>query len=231
MDKLVIGQIEEALKNIIPELKKIKSTESKDLISVIEQALKMLLERPVSSLTGEPLFQTVLIRSVAFGQKRIMSLIFPLIQRLIMSPPVHPSFTSAVLNILRTQAENNDEALRLKITQTIMLLISSASHGDASDLIGGSFLNALVICLRLCSCKEKSVANTATAALRQLVELLMERVGSCIHQPDFQNEPAQVSQLEQAQVSHDGASHPSLAEGNWGSSPRELQIAFLMMSY
>jgi hypothetical protein len=199
--KAVSGLIEQDLKNILAELKKIKSSESRDLAAAVEQAIKLTLERSVASFTSEPLFQSVLIRSVALGQRKLLNLIFPLIQRLFFSPPIHPSFTSTVLNILRAQAEINDEAIRLKIIQTVMLLISSASQGDANDLLGASFLNALIVCLRLCSCKEKSVANTATAALRQLVELLMERVGVCVSKP-IQAEVA-------ASSNHDGYALPT----------------------
>jgi len=106
------------------------------------------------------------------------------LQKLIQIESVPPRFLSAVIGTLRIQAESASDQVQLKILQTLLLAISPSSvethptvlTGGTKELLQGSLLQALGICLRLHGMKNPSIRNTAFAALRQMVTLLFDRV-------------------------------------------------------
>ena len=65
--------------------------------------------------------------------------------------------------------------MQLKILQTLLLCISPVSIA-CGEILTGSLLQALGVCFRLFSSKNGMIANTSSAALRQVIQLLYDKI-------------------------------------------------------
>eukprot|EP00736_Rhodelphis_marinus_P006999 Rmarinus@m.18023 len=93
------------------------------------------------------------------------------IQKLLAHDAVAPRSLGTVLSVLRYQAETGEEAAQLKCLQTLLTLLTSKYTLNDDEL-----REILETCFRLHSSKRVVVHNTATATLRQVISLLLDRV-------------------------------------------------------
>ncbi|BBN13645.1 protein MON2 [Marchantia polymorpha subsp. ruderalis] len=95
-------------------------------------------------------------------------------QKLIAHDAVAPTALAPILSTLKEHSEMSDEAVQLKILQTILTILQSQLHPQDEE----SMAVLLGICLRLLSNNRNadSVHSTAAATLRQAVALIFDRV-------------------------------------------------------
>ncbi|KAL3691163.1 hypothetical protein R1sor_004814 [Riccia sorocarpa] len=95
-------------------------------------------------------------------------------QKLIAHDAVAPAALPPILSTLKEHSEMSDEAVQLKILQTILTILQSQLHPQDEE----SMAVLLGICLRLLSNTRNadSVHSTAAATLRQAVALIFDRV-------------------------------------------------------
>ena len=97
------------------------------------------------------------------------------VQKLLSLVPLTPRFIATVIGTLRIQAEVEDGAVQLRILQTLLLCIAPASIA-CGEILTGSLLQSLGICFRLFASRSPVIHNTSSAALRQIVSLLYDKV-------------------------------------------------------
>ncbi|KAL2622814.1 hypothetical protein R1flu_003019 [Riccia fluitans] len=102
-------------------------------------------------------------------------------QKLIAHDAVAPTALPPILSTLKEHSELSDEAVQLKILQTILTILQSQLHPEDEE----SMAVLLGICLRLLSNTRNadSVHSTAAATLRQAVALIFDRVISAENLP------------------------------------------------
>ena len=97
------------------------------------------------------------------------------LQKLLGLTPLTPRFIATIIGTLRIQAEDTDQAVQLKILQTLLLCIAPSSIA-CGEILTGSLLQSLGITFKLYASKSGVISNTSSAALRQVLTLLFERV-------------------------------------------------------
>ena len=144
--------------------------------------LRALLANPIHAqshtaavevLKTEAMYRPFLL---ACASKNAKLVLFSLncVQKLLMVEAMTPETLSAVIGMLKLQAEGNDEGVLLKVIQTLLLAI--APQRVVALIEEAALCQALNLCFIL-HCNENPVlSNTANAALRQVVSLLFDRV-------------------------------------------------------
>ncbi|CAF1163302.1 unnamed protein product [Didymodactylos carnosus] len=102
-------------------------------------------------------------------QVKIVQLCLTSIQKLLQHHIVNQSSAATTVNILSTLCDLNTE--ELKSLQTVLLLVNTTSV-----VVHSTLATLFVITFRLCFSKDPTIVNTATAAVRQLVTAVYDRV-------------------------------------------------------
>ena len=97
------------------------------------------------------------------------------VQKLLGLNPLTSRFIATVIGTLRIQAEDTDGSVQLKILQTLLLCIAPASIA-CGEILTGSLLQSLGVTFKLYGNKSPMVSNTSSAALRQIITLLFDRI-------------------------------------------------------
>lgn len=105
------------------------------------------------------------------ASKRLLLCAIGSIQRLITMDAVSPKEPANIMRVLTLQVDNSENEIRLKILQTLPLLLANSAYEMPVPLQA----QALAICLRMHADKEGVIHHTAGATLRQVMELLFER--------------------------------------------------------
>ena len=133
-------------------------------------------DSPAETLQSDLILRPLLLVTSA-KQPKLTLLALSALQKLLTLSPLHPRFISTIVGTLRIQAETDDAAVQLKILQTLLLCISPVSIA-CGEILTGSLLQALGVCFRLFSSKNAMIANTSSAALRQIIQLLYDKIQS-----------------------------------------------------
>ena len=131
-------------------------------------------ELPAETLQSDLILRPLLLVTSA-KQPKLTLIALSAIQKLLTLSPLNPRFISTIVGTLRIQAETDDPAVQLKILQTLLLCISPVSIA-CGEILTGSLLQALGVCFRLFSSKNGMIANTSSAALRQVIQLLYDKI-------------------------------------------------------
>ena len=131
-------------------------------------------ESPAETLQSDLILRPLLLVTSA-KQPKLTLIALSAIQKLLTLSPLNARFISTIVGTLRIQAETDDSAVQLKILQTLLLCISPVSIA-CGEILTGSLLQALGVCFRLFSSKNAMIANTSSAALRQIIQLLYDKI-------------------------------------------------------
>ena len=131
-------------------------------------------ELPAETLQSDLILRPLLLVTSA-KQPKLTLLALSAIQKLLTLSPLNARFIATIVGTLRIQAETDDPAVQLKILQTLLLCISPVSIA-CGEILTGSLLQALGVCFRLFSSKNGMIANTSSAALRQVIQLLYDKI-------------------------------------------------------
>ena len=131
-------------------------------------------ESPAETLQSDLILRPLLLVTSAKLPKLTL-IALSAIQKLLTLSPLNPRFISTIVGTLRIQAETDEPAVQLKILQTLLLCISPVSL-SCGEILTGSLLQALGVCFRLFSSKNAMIANTSSAALRQIIQLLYDKM-------------------------------------------------------
>ncbi|CAF0783766.1 unnamed protein product [Adineta steineri] len=112
-------------------------------------------------------------------QVKIVQLCLTSIQKLLQHHIVNQASAAIIVNVLSALCELQTE--ELKILQTVLLLVNTTSV-----VVHSTLATLFVITFRLCFSKDPTIVNTSTAAVRQLVTAVYDRV----IEEDTQNIPA-----------------------------------------
>ncbi|CAF4212457.1 unnamed protein product, partial [Didymodactylos carnosus] len=102
-------------------------------------------------------------------QIKIVQLCLTAIQKLLQHHIINQASAATTVNILSNLCDLNTE--ELKILQTVLLLVNTTSV-----VVHNTLANLFVITFRLCLSKDPTIVNTATAAVRQLITAVYDRV-------------------------------------------------------
>ena len=166
--------LESDLRIISTEGKK-KSSQIKDLA---DKALLDLRKSPI--IPSDSILQVV--ESVkGVGVVKIYTHIINILQKLLTHHLIDSISIIFVLEFLSsTILEINEESLQLKSLQTIMLVLNPQVVILTEDLVGIVWK----LSLSLQNFKSALVRNTASASLRQLVDVTFEKLHSCRDRPE-----------------------------------------------
>ncbi|CAF4441783.1 unnamed protein product, partial [Didymodactylos carnosus] len=102
-------------------------------------------------------------------QIKIVQLCLTAIQKLLQHYIINQASAATTVNILSNLCDLNTK--ELKILQTVLLLVNTTSV-----VVHNTLANLFVITFRLCLSKDPTIVNTATAAVRQLITTVYDRV-------------------------------------------------------
>lgn len=130
------------------------TTRSDDFISVIIQDSNEILQP--------------LIMGCETKNPRIVQICVLAMQRLITHEAISVTVSTSIINSMWLLMESGIEELKLLQTITLLLTTNTNVQGDA-------LAKAIVLCFRLYFAKDMITVNTASATVRQLVDLVFER--------------------------------------------------------
>lgn len=131
----------------------------------------------IPALTPSPpnptdnIFQALLM-ACSSQQPKLIVAALQAMQKILSVTPVELRCLGRCLVAWRQLADLEDESVRLKVLQTLLLVISPANPG----LLQEPLQQAVAVCLRLYAAPDPVIHNTAFAALQQLVSLLFDQV-------------------------------------------------------
>ncbi|CAF1400492.1 unnamed protein product, partial [Adineta ricciae] len=133
-------------------------------------------------------------------QVKIVQLCLTSIQKLLQHHIVNQASAATIVNVLSALCELQTE--ELKILQTVLLLVNTTSV-----VVHSTLATLFVITFRLCFSKDPTIVNTSTAAVRQLVTAVYDRVkeedAQHASSGDQFNQEADLSKQQQLQHSVD----------------------------
>ncbi|CAI7921397.1 unnamed protein product, partial [Closterium sp. NIES-53] len=125
-------------------------------------------------------------------QPRLCALGLSCVQKLVANNAVPPAALPDILTTLREHADGSEEAVQLKVLQTVLTVLQSQLHPKDEE----SMAIILGICLRLAGSTRQldCVHSTATATLRQAIALIFDRAASSEGLP-VQSAPRQANRV------------------------------------